>query len=105
MEFCPDPATFFTTEQNVAFEHTIANVLEADGCFPDLTSKIRGNLVDQLGSRKSLYYLPGKFAGPLQVPKQNGKNLMRGDKCAVAIDSTDAVGITIECKARVILAP
>src|SRR3984957_5301496 len=102
VEFGADAAAFLAAEENVAFEHAVANVFEADRGFPDFAAEFRGDLVDHFGGGKSFGDFAGKLTGTGEMPEQDGENLVRIDERAIAIDCADAVGVAVEAKTRVV---
>ena len=104
IQFGADAAAFFAAEENVGFEHAVADVFETDGGFPDFAAEFGGDLVDHFGGGESFGDVAGELAGSGEMPEQDGKNLVRGDEGAVAIDGADAVGVAIEAKAGVVFA-
>ena len=97
-----DAAAFFSTDQDILLQHEFADVLEADGNFVELAAVFGGELIDQLGDRKGLGNVAGKFSSANEVPNHKRENLVRVDEAAVAIDGADAVAIAIRSEARVI---
>ncbi len=91
-------------DNDVSFEHPVANVFEADRRLPHFAPEFRGNLVDHLRGRKRLRHVAGQIARSGQMPEQNRKNLVRRDERAVAVDRADAVRVAIEREACVIAA-
>ena len=99
-----DAAGFFAAQQDVAFQHQFADVLEADGHFVNAAAEARGDLVEQLGGGKCLGHVAGQFARAGQMPEQDGEDLVRRDERAVAIHGADAVAVAVGGKAGVVAA-
>ncbi len=49
IQFGADPPGFFAAQQDVALEHQLADIFEADGRLKHLTAEFGGDLVDHLG--------------------------------------------------------
>src|SRR5713101_6699479 len=81
-----DAAALFAADQDVLFEHQLANVFETDGDFVKLAAEFRGELVNQLGYGKSFGNIAGEFSRARQVPNKQGENLVGGDERAIAVD-------------------
>ena len=96
-----DAAAFFAAQQNVAFQHAVADVFEADGSFPDLAAEFRGDLIDHFRRGECLGYRAFEFARAGQMPQQDRENLVRIDEGAIAVHCADAVGVAIEREACV----
>src|SRR5260370_22237691 len=91
----PEPPASSTADQNVLFKHQLADVLEADGHFVKLPAEFCGELVDELGNRKSFGDVSRQVASSREVPDEQRKNLVGVDERAVAVDGADAVAIAI----------
>ena len=104
IQFGADAAAFFAAEEDIGFEHAVADVFETDLGLPDFAAKFGGDLVDHFGGGKSFGDVAGEFSGSGEMPEQDGKNLVRGDEGAVAIDGADAVGVAIEAETGVVFA-
>src|SRR5216684_3439064 len=96
-----NPAAFFAANQNVLFEHQLADVFEADGRFMKLAAELGGKFVDKFGDGECLGNVSWKVARSRQMPDEQCKNLVRIDKRAVAVDGADAVAISIGAQAGV----
>src|SRR5450432_2679441 len=90
-----EAAAFFAADEDVLFEHKLANVFEADGDFVELAAEAMGDLVDELGNRKSFGDIAGEIAGAGEMPGEQGKKLVRIEEGAVAVDGADAVPVTV----------
>src|SRR5450755_2179857 len=90
-----EAAAFFAADEDVLFEHELADVFEADGDFVELAAEAVGNFVDELGYRKSLGDIAGEIAGAGEMPGEQGKKLVRIEEGAVAVDGADAVAVAV----------
>src|SRR5712692_11663112 len=65
-----DAAAFFATDQNVLFEHQLANVFETDGHFVESPAEFRGEFVNEFGDGKSFGDIAGEVAVSGKVPDE-----------------------------------
>ena len=68
VEVGANAAAFFAADQNVLFEHQLADVFEADGRFVKCAAELGSKLVDELGNGKSFGDVSRQVASPRQVP-------------------------------------
>src|SRR5580704_3788778 len=104
VQFGSDAPAFFAAKEDVAFQHAVADVFEANGSFPDLAVELRSDLVDHFCGGKSFCHRAFEFARAGEMPQQDRENLVRVDERAVAVHRADAVGIAIQREASVELA-
>src|SRR6266481_9260713 len=97
-----DAAAFFAANQNVLFEHQLANVLESNRRLMELSPELCGELVNQLGNGECLCDVSRQFASSREMPDEQRKNLMGVDERAVAVNGADAVAISIGAQASVV---
>src|SRR6202035_5082013 len=104
MQLSANPAALLTSQENVAFEHTVANVLEPNRRFPDFAPQPLCNLVDHFCGGKRFRHIPAHLARTRQMPQQNRKDLMRCDKRSIAIHCADAIAVSVERESRIVVA-
>src|SRR5579864_6114794 len=83
IELGADTTGLFASQQNIALEHNLADVLESDGHFMNAPAIARGDFVEQLGGGKSFGQIAGNLAGSGEMPKKDGKDLVRRNERAI----------------------
>src|SRR6185437_9543356 len=95
-------AAFFAAQQDVAFEHPVADIFEADRRLPDFAAEELRNLVYHFRGGKRLRHVAAQPARPREMPQQDGKNLVRCDERSIRVHRADAIRIAIERESRAI---
>src|SRR5260370_17353453 len=88
-----DAAAFFAANQNVLFEHQLANVLESNRRLMELSPEFCGELVNQLGNGECFCDVSRQVASSREMPDEQRKDLMRIHERSVPVNAADAVPI------------
>src|SRR5260370_31280267 len=96
-----DAAAFFAANQNVLFEHQLANVLESNRRLMELSPEFCGELVNQLGNGECSCDVSRQVASSREMPDEQRKDLMRMHERSVAVKGADAGSIAIGAQASV----
>src|SRR6185437_4795411 len=98
-----DTSALLAPNQDVLFQHQLANVFESNRHFVQLALEFRGEFVYELGDGKSLRDIARELAHSRQVPHQQCEYLVRIDERSVAVDCANSVPIAIGAKSSVVL--
>src|SRR5438477_10324156 len=90
-----DSSRLFPSDQNVAFQHKIADVLETYTAFVQPASMFGGDAIKHLGGIESAHHLSRPFFPFEQPAQQDGIDLMGIDVAAVFSHSANAVSVSI----------
>jgi len=88
-------ARFFTSDEDVAGGHELADILEADRKQMHFQVVFLANPVDHIGQCECFCHFTPLFFFFDQVFQDNGKQFVRVDKVAFLVKHADPVGVTV----------
>src|SRR5437016_2207207 len=103
MALYADAARFLSANQNLPFQHEVADVLKADATFEQLAVVPGGNSVKHPGGIEGAHHVTRPVAMSKQPLQDDGINFMRINEAAIFRHSANAVGIAIRHYARMAL--
>src|SRR5437868_209606 len=98
-----DAARLLAANQDVTFEHEVADVLEADAALIELAVMLGGDTIKHLGGVEGADDLTGPFLALQNPAQKNRVNLMGVHKAAIFGDGTDAISVAVSDEAAVAL--
>ena len=90
-----DPAALFAADEHAALDHLLVDPLEAHRSGDHFESQPRSQTVDDHAGRDGLDHLAAHPLVLEQVPSHERDDAVRAHERAVAVDSTDAVGVAV----------
>ena len=99
-----DAAALFPADQNVARQHQVSDVFEADRRFVQRRTEGLGDAFDEPGGRKSLHDFAAHLFLANQIEREKREDLVRRNEIAPLVQHAQPIAIAVVAERDVVLA-